>query len=428
MQMASVREEARRKYKTKRLQEAFIFLNSITFDGSIDLSNLEQSDDHQSVEQPPICHNAGNIANDASLALLISNASLEGKKPHLLQSVSVTGSANVEEELRHQKIALDPHCFDTGQYDGYNKITRSRSTMEATKDLFNKVKRLANPSSYNSSHQQLYDKRILFVSQHQVPYQSFSIISYKKMNSVFNNEKRHSALHTNTNTSGNFIEDIDMGDGRREVSYNHLLFPESWKHNCKEEEGEQGAVSQDYHVMEYDPLSVDDPQLTSGKHRKVLNLPSFTVSIIQYAKPSEVKKDINERFKEKFPHVTITLSKLRSLKDELLAISLKMSLDTAVVTFAFVYFEKVILKTRITKHNRKYIAGACLLLSIKFMDDIKSRNIKTCIEEICDQFRLCGKDLLSCELQVLVLLEFALLTPEHEALPMLKRLETSFSY
>ena len=32
-------------------------------------------------------------------------------------------------------------------------------------------------------------------------------------------------------------------------------------------------------VIEYDPLMLDDPELTCGKHRKVLTLHSFTVCL-----------------------------------------------------------------------------------------------------------------------------------------------------
>ena len=37
----------------------------------------------------------------------------------------------------------------------------------------------------------------------------------------------------------------------------------------------------------------------------------FQVSMVAYAKPSELKKDLNEQFREKFPNLNITLTKLR---------------------------------------------------------------------------------------------------------------------
>jgi hypothetical protein len=67
-------------------------------------------------------------------------------------------------------------------------------------------------------------------------------------------------------------------------------------------------------ITAYQPDYLDDPQLTeltAGKNRTCLKFASYSVSIIDYVKPLDLKKEINETFKEKFPYVQITLTKLR---------------------------------------------------------------------------------------------------------------------
>ena len=60
-------------------------------------------------------------------------------------------------------------------------------------------------------------------------------------------------------------------------------------------------------------------------------------------------------------------------------------LDLLTLSQSFVYLEQLVLKNRITKINRKYCAGACLILAGK-LNDVKGQSLTHLIEVSKAQF------------------------------------------
>ncbi|XP_050400540.1 CDK5 and ABL1 enzyme substrate 1 isoform X4 [Patella vulgata] len=218
-----------------------------------------------------------------------------------------------------------------------------------------------------------------------------------------------------------------LEDGQ-DISYCEFLEPSRRKIIIKRVLSESGVLSDNHplsHVPEegedsYDPNILDDPDLQFDSTKKTIQ--SQMSSVISSLKPSYVKKELNEKFRDRFPNIQLTLTKLRSLKKELLNIAYtKCGVDLWTIAQAYVFFEKIILKHLVNKTNRKLSAAACMFLSAK-MNDVKGPEIEKLLETLEDDFRLHRKEMMSFEFAVLVALEFSLLTPDNEIYPHYQRL------
>lgn len=178
----------------------------------------------------------------------------------------------------------------------------------------------------------------------------------------------------------------------------------------------------------YDPFLLDDPQLTSGRHRTVLNLACYMGSVIPYVKAEDLRTELNLQFKERFDWIepTLSLTKIRKIKwlfvQALTRHSISLEL-LATAALACVYFERLVWKNLVHKKNRKLFAATCLLLACKFNDLNVTAKFEgdTVIDDVSDVFGYRTPEILSWEFSVMVALGFDLHVPSRQIIPHLKR-------
>lgn len=122
----------------------------------------------------------------------------------------------------------------------------------------------------------------------------------------------------------------------------------------------------------------------------------------------ELKQDLNDQFREKFPHLpaSLTLSKIRNLKKKTLLACVGIGIEISTVAISFIFFEQLVLKALIAKENRKLSMAVCLLLAAKFNEE------KLLLDPLFDFFdrvwSLDKKEVISAELGAFVNLDFSL--------------------
>ncbi|CAL8345135.1 unnamed protein product [Merluccius merluccius] len=296
--------------------------------------------------------------------------------------------------------------------------------------------------------------RIVLISARRSFYSVFSVLPYRDCSQAGDvklegGRQRHPSGGVSAKEMVIGLEGVELGADGKTVSYTQFLYPTNVLGGRRNTMDSTSSFSQSRNAShrslslaransnqssldtgndlgdfrEYDPNLLDDPQWPCGKHKRVLIFPSYMTTVIEYVKPSDLKKDMNETFKEKFPHIRLTLSKVRSLKREIRKLAQdECGYGEPTVAMAFVYFEKLVLMGKLNKQNRKLCAGACLLLAAKIGGDLKKHEVKLLIDKLEEKFRVNRRELIAFEFPVLVALEFNLHLPEHEVMPHFRRL------
>ncbi|XP_001629426.3 CDK5 and ABL1 enzyme substrate 1 [Nematostella vectensis] len=451
--VASTRDGRPQNRKSRRAM-AQSFLSGISLDGRIMREPRTRERNDEKVLEPTPTVVTENFGTP-------SPVTRDCRKPKYLHSISESAASGAKSShhrdrsiTRDKGLSVDVHrtavrrSFSVSESMGSSATSDSLSFRNTSRHRITCM----SGSSYRLR-RKVNDKRVVLCTSRKIPFITYSVLKYHKENQAVGFEGTSKKHMSGPSSSSPAIEGVEIGIGEKSVSYSSLLVPSyplatyrAWQESMWAPSASPVLLTQSLdlrankadtvycdpealYLSAYDPYQLDDPELTSGKHRTVLRLNSYMVSMTAYAKPSELKKDLNERFREKFPHIEVTLTKLRSLKRDILKVasSQDCSLDLTSVAYAFVYFEKLILKEKINKPNRKLMAGACLLLAAKFNDD-KRVKIKFVIDKIAEKMKVQVRELLSFEFQALVGLDFNLHIPAWEVVPHLKRLESDQFY
>ncbi|XP_028266733.1 CDK5 and ABL1 enzyme substrate 2 isoform X2 [Parambassis ranga] len=463
------REHRRRAKDSHRRQAALLFLSNISLDGRPQCQLSDGTTDQKADEEQGLGNGEGGAAVDAvpqpldsqgpvaqvtdpAVASSGSSSSLPGVlspgRPSLVTSPGPASAVGANEVFLEGGSAAETLTPDTPLSPvpaGHQPCSRVRSTPAALSPVpaannLDSRQRLRNVSG---SPGPKVPKKVHFIkSMRQYDTRGCSDTKLEAQRQRLSSVVTADLLPS--------LEGVELGAYGKTVSYAQFLFPTNALVNQKSSSATENCTAQTpqsrfrgngqrnftparpnnsvaqepcvEEVMEYDPNLLSDPQWPCGRHKRVLIFASYVTTVIEYVKPSDLKKDMNETFRERFPHIKLTLSKIRSLKREMRAVSEECGLQPVTIAMAFVYFEKLVLQGRLNKQNRKLVAAACVLLAAKISSDLRKPEVKQLIDKLEERFRINRRELIPLEFPVLVALEMGLYFPESKVMPHYRRL------
>lgn len=102
------------------------------------------------------------IEANESITPLVSEVSgnlFHTKRPPLLQSISITAAANIDDEVHLQKFHSDIEAPDQASVRS-RQWMRSKSTIETSRELLNRITRISSTSRLRQLQKEAYGKRL----------------------------------------------------------------------------------------------------------------------------------------------------------------------------------------------------------------------------------------------------------------------------
>ncbi|XP_063815368.1 CDK5 and ABL1 enzyme substrate 2 isoform X2 [Pseudophryne corroboree] len=443
---APVSQRRKRGSDSRRRQAALLFLNNISLDGrrpcpapqpAWDIAPSRDGLEHMPFSQVPLT---------PSPLLLLSNGPRIMLPRESPMQEDVTGQEKIGHNTPASAVRIVPPLGLLHTSTGPSEKQRPKNILESPRNsVLKKTHFIKNMRQYDTR-----NSRIILICAKRSLCAVFSILPYGESLRISElrlegTKQRHPSGGTPSISDTVFgMEGVELGADGEVVSYAKFLYPtnalvrqkdedqppqvrlgshETSKRNFGNVRFTPGTeLGSEVDAIEYNPNLLDDPQWPCGKHKRVLIFASYMTTVIEYVKPSDLKKDMNEMFKEKFPYVKLTLSKIRSLKREMRNVAQECNMEPVTVAMSYVYFEKLILQGKVNKQNRKQCAGVCVLLAAKISSDFKKPELKHLLDKLEERFRVNRRDLVAFEFTVLVAMELALYLPEAQVLPHFHRL------
>jgi hypothetical protein len=265
----------------------------------------------------------------------------------------------------------------------------------------------------------LHNSRIFFSSKRAYPTSVFSVLPYDIAKEELREKGRMAS-----DLRGGEVFDLPKRDWRG-CSYK-LLF-KSMAEQVHPDVFERGYM--------HDPNIIDNPQLLHAEFRFELQRGVKTgpliTSVLAYVNEKELKESLNEEFRERHPNLppSLTLSKIRNLKKSALLGCLSLSIEVSTAALAVIYFERLVLKSVVTKNNRHLTMAACLLLAYKFNEPQQAgagvaaaARLEALLQFVDREWEVSKKEVFDAEFGAFVQLGFSLHAPHQHIFLVYSRL------